>query len=108
MLTFEQIKELIDLVAERGLHGVEVERSGFKLKIAGKGPAPVVTVAEPAVRQALAAEVPVVASPPKGGGTVVEEPAPEAAAEISGAHLLKSPIVGTFYTAPTSGAPQAT
>ena len=36
MLTFEQIKELIELVSERGLQGVEIERSGFRLKIDGQ------------------------------------------------------------------------
>ena len=105
MLTFEQIKELIDLVSERDLHAVEVERSGFKLKIEGKSPAPVVTVAEPAVRPAVAAEVPVAAVQPKvGGETAVQEPVTGGSDEIAGAHLLKSPIVGTFYTAPSPDA----
>ena len=36
MLSFEQIKELIELVNERGLDGLEIERSGFRLKIDGR------------------------------------------------------------------------
>ena len=36
MLTFEQIKELIDQVASHRLSGVELERSGFRLKIDGQ------------------------------------------------------------------------
>jgi len=39
LLTFEQIKELIELVAERHLQGLEVERSGFRLKIDGQAAA---------------------------------------------------------------------
>ena len=35
MLTFEQMKELVELVARHRLSGVEVERSGFRLKIDG-------------------------------------------------------------------------
>ena len=35
MLTYEQIKELIEIVSERRLHELEVERSGFRLKITG-------------------------------------------------------------------------
>ena len=35
MLTYDQIKELIQIVSERQLHGLEVERSGFRLKITG-------------------------------------------------------------------------
>ena len=36
MLTFEQIKELIDQVASHRLSGLEIERSGFRLKIEGQ------------------------------------------------------------------------
>ena len=36
MLTFEQIKELIELVDERHLQALEVERSGFRLRIDGQ------------------------------------------------------------------------
>ena len=43
MLSFEQIKELIELVTERGLDGLEIERSGFRLKIDGRAPAAVPT-----------------------------------------------------------------
>ena len=47
MFSFEQIKELIALVSEHGLDGIEIERSGFRLKIDGQGStqgAPVVAV----------------------------------------------------------------
>ena len=36
MLTFDQIKELIDLVWERGLTGLEIERQGFRIRIDGR------------------------------------------------------------------------
>ena len=45
MLTFYQIKELIDLVRERQLQGVEIERSGFRLKIDGRPAEPVTVIA---------------------------------------------------------------
>jgi len=83
MLSFEQIKELIELVAKHRLHGLELERSGFKLSISGESvaPAPTRTVAEAA----------------------------PAAAATSGAapvdsHVIKSPIVGTFYASPSPDA----
>ena len=38
MLSFEQIKELIELIAERRLQGLEIERAGFRLKIDGQAP----------------------------------------------------------------------
>jgi acetyl-CoA carboxylase biotin carboxyl carrier protein len=37
LLTFEQMKELIELVANHRLGGVEVERSGFRFKVEGLG-----------------------------------------------------------------------
>ena len=55
MLTFEQIKELVELVAERKLAGLEVERSGFRLRIDGRAEAPVAAVSAPAPASAPAA-----------------------------------------------------
>ena len=64
MLTYDQIKELIQIVSERQLHGLEIERSGFRLKITGAAqeaqpmevrasPAPFVVVTPGAPSQAL-------------------------------------------------------
>ena len=39
MLSFKEIKELIDLVTERGLSGLEIERAGFRIRIEGARPA---------------------------------------------------------------------
>jgi hypothetical protein len=35
MLSFKEIKDLIDLVAERGLSALEVEQTGFRIRIEG-------------------------------------------------------------------------
>jgi acetyl-CoA carboxylase biotin carboxyl carrier protein len=106
LLTFEQIKELIELVAQRGLSGLEVERSGFRLKIDGYS-----RNASGGGSAAAAAEAG--AAPPvlPSGGP---GPALGASAEASGAaaaqpgqgadHILTSPIVGTFYRAPSPDA----
>ena len=102
MLTFEQIKELIELVAQNRLQGIELERSGFRLKIDGQlaaAPAPSYH-AEPAAAsaasqaapapQAATAMTPMAAAPAPAA-------APAAAAPQPGSHVLTSPIVGTFY-----------
>jgi acetyl-CoA carboxylase biotin carboxyl carrier protein len=91
MLTFEQIKELIELVAERQIGGVELERSGFRLEITGRREAPAPhlhAAAPPAPPQAPAAS-----AESAGAAAAVPE-----AAE-AGVHVLTSPIVGTFYRA---------
>ncbi len=103
MLTFEQIKELIELVAKRKLGGLEVERPDFRLTIAGQestlfsrvaaAPAP----AEKGSAPAAAANAPAAAPSPQAAPPVVESPA-------AGAHILTSPIVGTFYASPSPDA----
>ncbi len=100
MLTFEQIKELIELVTESDLRGVEIERSGFRLKIDG---GPGLTGATGTVAESTVERL-VVAAPAAPAATA---PVPTAAAQRAEAtsepppdgHVVKSPIVGTFYTA---------
>ncbi|HTQ78792.1 MAG TPA: acetyl-CoA carboxylase biotin carboxyl carrier protein [Thermoanaerobaculia bacterium] len=114
-MTFEQIKELVELVSERGLQGMELERSGFRLKIDGKPapPAPVYSVLSapaPAPVLAASAAAPALpASPASPGTAAAPSAAPAPAAEPAaspgaGAHILNSPIVGTFYRSPSPDA----
>ena len=88
MLSFKEIKELIDLVAERGLAGIEVERAGFRLRVEGR-PAPRMEIAEASSAAATAPPFP---------------PAPAEPELPEDVHVITSPIVGTFYRAPS---PQA-
>jgi acetyl-CoA carboxylase biotin carboxyl carrier protein len=92
MLSFKEIKELIDLVSERGLAGVEVERAGFRLRIEGARPAAAIAPAEAVPVPPPAAAAPAAAAPTA---------AAEAAREAEGIHVITSPIVGTFYRAPS-------
>lgn len=111
MLTFEQIKELIDQVANHRLSGVELERSGFRLKIDGQK---IVEQAAAAVQVAPASPIVESSAEPVPSPPLAPSPSravPEAAAggepakteEVSG-HVLSSPIVGTFYRAPNPDA----
>jgi len=90
VLTFEQIKELIELVAACGLEELQVERSGFRLRIGGRS-------------------APAAASAPSAGG-LSAPPAVEAVAATTESapapdlHPVTSPIVGTFYAAPSPDA----
>jgi acetyl-CoA carboxylase biotin carboxyl carrier protein len=109
MLSFDQIKELIELVSHHGLQGVELERSGFKLSIHGRpeesgraaadGLAPAPAILDPGMPG------PAVLAPPRVAPASAAPPLPagEAAAEAN-AHLLRSPIVGTFYASPSPDA----
>ncbi len=93
MLSLKEIRELIDLVAERGLAGLEIERAGFRLRIEGRRP--------------VAAEAPVAAA--VASATAAARPAGASAAELPpeedrNVHVITSPIVGTFYR---SASPEA-
>lgn len=104
MLTFEQIKELIELVAARQLQGLEIKRWGFQLKIDGQA---VVVSAPPDphpahlvdTASAVPAESTATASTP-AGATAAEKAGPP-----PGTHIFPSPIVGTFYRARKAGEP---
>ena len=112
MLTFDQIKELIELVAKNRLAGVELEKTGFRFKVDGY-PAPGGVAAPTQV----AAPIPVfhqtplmtaVAAPEMAPTLPVAAAAPAPAAkevEPEGNHLLTSPIVGTFYRSPNPQSP---
>jgi acetyl-CoA carboxylase biotin carboxyl carrier protein len=116
VLTFEQIKELIELVAQNRLQGMELERSGFRLKIDGQQAAQATTVqavvlpAETAAASPAAplVSIPVPAAAPAAAAVPGTSAAPAAAAAsagpAAGAHVLTSPIVGTFYRSPSPDA----
>jgi acetyl-CoA carboxylase biotin carboxyl carrier protein len=91
MLSFKEIKELIDLVSERGLSGLEVEQAGFRVRIEGL---------RPAASNGSAAAAPASAGSPVLG--VASAPAgPAAPVEDKSLHVITSPIVGTFYRSPS-------
>ena len=96
MLSFKEIKDLIDLVSERGLSALEVEQTGFRIRIEGSRPAAAAESAHPAVKSG------------NGSGQALPEArTTPAAIEIAGPstdvslHVITSPIVGTFYRAPS-------
>jgi acetyl-CoA carboxylase biotin carboxyl carrier protein len=110
VLTFEQIKELIELVGQNRLQGVELERSGFRLKIDGQAQAQAFAAAPPQAAGAASAAPPTAApvhAAPSPAAAAVAPPAPAAApaGPPAGSHVLTSPIVGTFYRSSSPDAP---
>ena len=94
------LKKLIDLVQESGIGELEITEGEERVRIARGG---AVTVSPPAA----AAPAPAAAAAPTGRSPVGATPASPAAAEappsIEG-HVVKSPMVGTFYRAPSPDA----
>jgi len=115
----KEIKELIELLVEHDITEFELERGDVKVHVRrGGNSAPVVQVASaiPAVQPVPVAVAPAVApgipavhadaSAPAVPPTAAQPPAPaEEPASDADLFVVKSPIVGTFYEAPSPGTP---
>ncbi len=98
LLNFKEILELIDKVADKGLGAVEIESSGFKLRVEGKSADPVVATY---VHDSLThPSMPAPAMLSAGAPAPLSAAPPLADVEEAGLHIVTSPIVGTFYRAP--------
>jgi acetyl-CoA carboxylase biotin carboxyl carrier protein len=100
-----ELRELVGLITENGLSLLELEREGFRVKI-GRGPFYDEAAAAGAGQKQIAAAPVTLPSaavqsvpsfvPPHPGAH-----AEEAASEDQDLHIIPSPIVGTFYRAPS-------
>jgi acetyl-CoA carboxylase biotin carboxyl carrier protein len=113
----KEIKELIELLVEKDITEFELERGDMKVHVKrGGASAPIVHVA-PAV--AAAQPLPIAVTPAPATGAAAPEagaqsatpatpalPSPGAAAPLDAdLYIVKSPIVGTYYEAPSPGTP---
>lgn len=95
-MDIRKIKKLIELVEESGITELEVQEEEGTVRISRATP----VVAPAAVQYAAA---PVVAPAPAAApaqAPAAATPAPAASDELSG-HLVRSPMVGTFYRSPS-------
>ena len=102
----QELKELIDLVIEKGIAEFELEREDVKVRIkrVGDQSAPAVQyIPAPVIGSSpvLTAPAPTPAAPAGGSASEASQPA----REDDGLQSVKSPIVGTFYESPSPGAP---
>ncbi|HXF80658.1 MAG TPA: acetyl-CoA carboxylase biotin carboxyl carrier protein [Usitatibacter sp.] len=97
-MDLRKLKKLIDLVQESGIGEIEITEGEEKVRICRQA------AGSPQVLMAAAP----MQMPMSAGPALAAVPAPSAppveAQEPSG-HKLKSPMVGTFYRAPSPGAP---
>ncbi|TAK92843.1 MAG: acetyl-CoA carboxylase biotin carboxyl carrier protein [Aquabacterium sp.] len=97
-MDLRKLKTLIDLVSESNVSELEITEADGKVRIVKAGAAPVV-MAGPMVQQMapVAAAMPAATAAPTA-------PAAEAAPAEETGHVVKSPMVGTFYRASSPGA----
>jgi acetyl-CoA carboxylase biotin carboxyl carrier protein len=93
-----KLKKLIDLVQESGIAELEITEGEEKVRIARGGAISVTPLAAGAPPAAVPAGSVV---PPAAAAPAAAAPAAEPAAE---GHVVKSPMVGTFYRSPSPDA----
>ena len=100
-MDLRKLKKLIDLVQESGIGEIEITEGEEKVRISRQAPGGAGPVLMAPAMQAMAYPAGMA-----GMGAAPAAPAPAAPepAEPKG-HQLKSPMVGTFYRAPSPGAP---
>jgi acetyl-CoA carboxylase biotin carboxyl carrier protein len=107
----KEIKDLIEFLIEKEIAEFELERGDVKLRIKRTSDAPPVTHYVQAPQPVAVAGAPAVAHAASAGApqaAAAEVPAPKAegaAADDADLFTVKSPIVGTYYEAPSPGSP---
>ena len=92
-MDLRKLKKLIDLVQESGIAELEITEGEEKVKIVKGGAVSLTTTGAPAVAAAAAAPEAKPAGPPPA-----EPPAGQEG------HVVKAPMVGTFYRSPSPDA----
>jgi acetyl-CoA carboxylase biotin carboxyl carrier protein len=97
-MDIRKIKKLIELVEESGISELEISEGEESVRISRAAPAPVY----PMMQQAYAMPAPQ-QQPGLAAAVAPAAPAEAAPAAISG-HIVRSPMVGTFYRTPSPDA----
>jgi len=113
-MNLKELREIIDMVSEKGFAEFEIERQGFRLRISrfpeqSNSSAQVATPNAPAL-SAAPEQSPRPAHQEVARSQVLPSrppaPPPKQIAEAAGTgesvlHMIKAPIVGTFYRSPS-------
>lgn len=101
----KEIKELIEFLIEKDIAEFELERGDVKVRIKRAAPEPqqpierIISVPTPVP----AVHMPVAHAPTAGPS--MHAPAPAAPEKKEDLHMVKSPMVGTYYESPSPGSP---
>ncbi|WP_175721019.1 acetyl-CoA carboxylase biotin carboxyl carrier protein [Burkholderia anthina] len=99
-MDLRKLKTLIDLVSESGISELEVTEGEGKVRIVKNAP-PVYVQQTAGFAPQVSAPAPSAALPTEGAAAA---PAGAAAPAAPQGHIVTSPMVGTFYRAPSPGA----
>lgn len=93
-----EVERILEFMNAHGLEEFEYARADLHIRLRKPAPNPSVHIS----RAVSPPEIVVAGAEPAAAGAPVAERAP--AAEAGDVHVVKSPIVGTFYEAPSPGA----
>jgi acetyl-CoA carboxylase biotin carboxyl carrier protein len=96
-MDLRKLKTLIDLVSDSNVSELEITEAEGTVRIVKSAPAPMAMVTQMAAPAPVAVAAPVAAAP-------APVAAPAAAEAEPAGHIVKSPMVGTFYRASSPGA----
>lgn len=102
----KELKELVEFLIEKDITEFELERGDVKVRIKRGTPAAqterIIAVPTPHAAVQLPVTSSQVAGPPAAPATTTSESAPAASEDL---HMVRSPIVGTYYESPSPGSP---
>jgi len=96
-MDIRKVKKLIELLEESGISEIEIKEGEESVRISRNGP----SMTMPQMQYAPAMAPPMAAAAAAAAPVAAAE-TETAAAEVSG-HVVTSPMVGTFYEAPSPG-----
>ena len=108
-MNLKELKDLIDYLTEKDVAEFELERGDVKVRIKRAGAEahvaqpPYMAYPPPQPSSVAAPAAPASSSP--ASALAAQSTGPAAESEEAGVHIIRSPIVGTFYESPSPGAP---
>ena len=103
----KELRELVEFLKSHEIAEFELERAELKVRLKFAGAAPAAVDMAQMARMMVAQGTPAPAAPVAAPAASAPAAPPAAAAEAdphAGLHVVKSPIVGTFYAAPAPDA----
>ena len=98
-MDIRKVKKLIELLEESGVAEIEIQEGEESVRISRYSQS-----APPAPAPMAAPVAPPPAAPPAPAPAAAPAAEPATEAEVPEGHVIKSPMVGTFYRAPSPGA----
>src|SRR5258708_36491476 len=97
----KELKELIEFLIEKDITEFELERGDVKVRIKRGTP----EAANPVLAERIITVHPAPSAPLHIQASPTAAPVAEPAAVQAELHMVRSPIIGTYYTSPSPGSP---